>query len=753
MAAKNDNFKILKKCKDMLLEGPLSSAIEALRQYMRERTYLAPLASSLDETYVQCKQVELNPDGPASPVFQRLYELFRQDAYRMIQDITLGEQLRGSASLAALAKPATTLDVGKMKEHFNRLKAVPSGIDNLCGEEKLDALRKNRQKYDEFCANFRSALFCYIVFTPQWTEDLELLLIDYAVNPDCDATIATMVPSAIMLGNLLSFDFRKLEALFRIYRETTSSEVRERAFVCAMFSLNENEKFWMKEQEELIKKYCSSEEDVINVLDFQKQVFYLLDTEKDTKKAREVFNITEIMERNPKLKELSMSDKFEDYPLDEILSPEEEEEISEKLEESMRRYAEMEEAGSDLYFKGFRLMKNFKFFESISNWFLPFSASNPAVRPLVEFMDGKIEIVKNLEEGTPFCSSDIYSFVLVLSEMSKEIPFIKTLISDHMFRRSDELPHDKKLVASITRRKFLQDVYRFFMLAPMRENFLPLFNKKNQDRESFLASPFFNIKQYEKAHLAISRFLAKRKDYERMGQFLKQDMPDNKESRLIKAAYQINYKTASSKALKLLDSVLAEDPSCKPAKVLKAKCYYYMERYQEAIEAYTSLMELYPQNVAVERRIAVCHIKLGEYDPAMMILYRLDYQHPDDKETMRVLTQGLFLKGSAEKALRYHEKILAGVAEPSIDSAEDFYDAAMCKWATGDTAGAVQDFAKLLTVYDEKTLHSKMKSVQEVLSQHYHIGEDDFMQMNDAVSLACPKLKEQGGGEDSPKDK
>ncbi len=721
MTSKNDNYRSLLNCKRILSAGRLSLALEELRQHISARPYLNGFADRLAEVsgnYDRMMQYFLEgSDGARSLEYSKSY---REETFRLIQDVFMAEHLKDEEILAPIVKLSAEIS--------------PDGIDDMITYMRTGS---KEQDFQQVCINYRAAIFSYILFSPQWDETTEEHLVKVATTSD--EITAQLTVSAIMLSILTVFDFRKVRALFSIYRAASSCDVRERAFVGAMLSLDEKEQFWKEEQKELVQKYCSSKEDVANVLDFQKQIVYLLDTEKDFRKAREAFDISDIVERNPKLKELSASNSPEFDLIDEIISPEEEEEISERLEESMKRYLEMEKAGSDLYFKGFHLMKRLEFFDSIENWFTPFYAQHPVLGPLKAFADGSCEFVNNLQEGAPFCSSDTYSFALTLEQMAKQIPVIKNMLRIGIFKSHEQLG-DNTFAASLSRRKYLQDVYRFFMLSPMRGAFLPLFDAKNVRRITFMASSFFDIKPYEEAHLAMCRFLIKRKDYKRMAHFMVQKMPDTKEYRLIKVAYTVNYDYVSEKEVELLKPILSEDPDCRPALKLLAKCHYERELYGDALEAYRKLLKFYPGNVGLERRIAVCLIKIGEYDSALEILFRLDYLHPGSTETMRALAQGLFLKGSAKKALRYLDKILAGYTVPTKDSAEDICQAAICKWAIGDSVGAIKGFAEYLTFYDLRLLHATMQGFRDVLRQYYKIEEDDFMLMADAASLYKQKM-------------
>lgn len=49
------------------------------------------------------------------------------------------------------------------------------------------------------------------------------------------------------------------------------------------------------------------------------------------------------------------------------------------MEDTVRKVADMQKNGTDIYFGGFSHMKRFSFFNAAANWFLPFSSEQPDV--------------------------------------------------------------------------------------------------------------------------------------------------------------------------------------------------------------------------------------------------------------------------------------------------------------------------------------------------------------------------------------
>ena len=738
---KEDN--ILLKCKKVLEDGQLLYPLDELRKYIEKHPALNCFTDRLNDLSTNYdRMLQFFLEGMNDPKRMEYYSNYRIEAYRLIQDIYMAECIKNSSTLSALAQRAKKINPDLISEKLSYI-YTEGAMVSLYSNTPYSVLIKKFQDFQQSSIDYRNQLFSYILVSPQWDETTENLFVEATISSD--SVSAQLIVSALMLSNLIVFDIRKLQALFRIYHGVNSRDVKERAFVGAMFSLNVKETFWEEKQKELIEKFCSDKSSIMNILDFQKQVIYLLDTEKDTQEASLTLDITDMVERNPKLKKLTENDGVDISSFEDIISPEEEEELSERLENSMKKYAEMEKAGSDLYFKGFRMMKNFGFFHSLANWLTPFYIQNPVLYPLIETLDDDGELVLNIERNSPFCSSDAYSFTLVLTQMIKQMPVLKKMIHPGMFTSQKDIFQDQNLKASLSRRKYLQDLYRFFLLSPMKDSFNSPFGKEASFQSFFFSSIFFNTKQFEKAHLSMCRFLIKRKDYARLNFFIDMTMPHDKEYLLIRALYETNYEGHYETAANYLAPILLKEPDCQPALKILAKCYFQMEKYEEALDAYKHLLKLYPNHVGLERRIAVCLIEIGDYDRALEILYKLDYQNPGNPEIMRPLAWALVQKGSMDKALNYYNKILDSTDDKE-QVAEDIYNVALCFWCKGDLTHSLHGFVRYMVQFGKHDLLDKLDADRNLLKR-YHIEDVEVMMMLDAALI---KSRETNNKADNP---
>ena len=92
---------------------------------------------------------------------------------------------------------------------------------------------------------------------------------------------------------------------------------------------------------------------------------------------------------------------------------------------------------------------------------------------------------------------------------------------------------------------------------------------------------------------------------------------------------------------------------------LYAKWLYSCEKFQEAKTLFGKLMEEKDGNRNYMFSYALCCQKLGDYDEAKKVLFRLAYEHPDDREVGILLASTLFLDGKTEDAFKRVDKLSA----------------------------------------------------------------------------------------------
>ena len=90
--------------------------------------------------------------------------------------------------------------------------------------------------------------------------------------------------------------------------------------------------------------------------------------------------------------------------------------VYKKLEE----FSNLQMDGSDVFMGAFSMLKRFGFFESFTNWFLPFYKTHPEIKKSISNIDQQFDwdsFFEGIEKAPVMCNSDKYSFCLNLGFM------------------------------------------------------------------------------------------------------------------------------------------------------------------------------------------------------------------------------------------------------------------------------------------------------------------------------------------------
>ncbi len=618
--------------------------------------------------------------------------------------------------------------------------------DHILSNQALQASKKRGEKLDlkslgevlashKDDAEFYNVVFSALLTSWQWDASLSSIMSKLVTSPDIEPRLAALMVSAIMLSCLCTFDFQKFVCLVDIYHSTTDIVVKERAFVGWVFCSCKVSDAYLQKVSDLLVNVLD-DETLKEVYELQKQVVFCMDADKDSEAIDKdiISKISKGKLSRPWMKDCDL----EDTPLSEILHPEQEEERAEKLEQSMLAMMKMQKEGSDIYFGGFSKMKKFGFFHRMSNWFVPFYSSNPALLALSQALDGDETFLKAIETSSPFCESDKYSFAFgVEMTLKSEFNALKPLLKDGFMFSHVEKFKDGLDQATFVRRMYLQDLYRFFRLSPFGEAFENPFSGEEDSCAFFLRRwSFVDEGILRDVRLKLCRFLAKRKDYKRLGIFAPQlAAQDNSEGILLYAIYLIYYSHAYQEAAVFL-AMLTFTTQEENAAVLKAmaKCFMEMEMYDEACKTYTKLQSVKPSE-AIRLKIAFCLIKCNKSEEALKILYELYYKHPENTDVIRSLAWAHLLNGNLDGAIGLYDK-LKSMADESCrqKNPDDVYNLGLCYWVKHEFSKACACFQEYLADNGDKVanLFENLDKDYELLKK-YGIKFYEVYLMRDSI--------------------
>ena len=567
------------------------------------------------------------------------------------------------------------------------LKAIRQEMEDFVSNSALLQLEPEQKRKDKSMSLHRAhrqqmhELFEYVLTSRQWTDSVGQHFVEMLVSPTLDANDQQLLVSAITLSLMSQFDMAKFQTLVEVYRSSQDDAVRQRALVGWVLGHDDLLHIVYPEQHRLIVALTADETVCRELTELQMQLVYTLNADKDMSTIQKEI-MPDLMKNNLlHMAEKSLEEQEEDA-LEEVLHPDAAEERMEQLESSFNRMMDMQRQGSDIYFGSFSQMKRFPYFYDISNWLVPFYMEHPDIASVVAEMGDNRFVNKMLRRG-PFCNSDKYSFVLGFRQVLGQLP-------EHMremLKRGEatmgELEEDELQTPAFQRRAYLMDLYRFFRLFSHRSELHSPF--ETGDREmgdcEFFSSPLFGDTPLEASKGTIVRLL-------------KKNHLTQSANRLLDT-FQEPYRDVQYYLWKEdYDQVLLLDPHHEKALLGLARQAFQQKRYDQALEKYDALLALRPEKSGYLINKAVCLVQMERYEEAQKLLFRMNYEHPENENTTRVLAWSLMCNGKMEQAARFYQTL----CDKDAPDAEDLLNQGYCLWLQGLIDSAADSIRRYVTI-------------------------------------------------------
>ncbi len=504
-----------------------------------------------------------------------------------------------------------------------------------------------------------------------------------------------LIVSALMFNVWRTFDEQKLMMLFDCV-ENVSQQITQRALVGLCFVLAKHNRFLsyfptVRNRLVLLADNQHYQENFQNIII---QIIATLETDKISKKLREEI-LPEIMKISPALKDKMEAEKL-------LKSDEWEEgnpEWQQLLEESgvydkIKELTELQMEGADVYMSTFSMLKNFTFFNEISNWFLPFDSEFLAVNEL--FSGSENSIITAFSENSVMCNSDKFSFCLSMMQMPEAQ---RNMIKNSFKAESEqlrEISNEENLLkpdiaAKNISKQYIQDLYRFFRLHPQKNDFSDMFVTSLLMHKTFLFD-ILTTNSNLKASIAEYYFL--KGHYKEAIEVFEEIVKENDEPSAAifqKTGFCYQKKSMLDKALEayLKADMIQPDDLWTVKKI--ALCYKLSGNYEKALSYYQHCDYIQPGVINIEINIAKCLMQLKRYADAFKILYRLDAENEYNQKIMRHLCWCNFASGNFEKAAYYSQQILN--FEPQV---QDFLNAGHIYLCDKKPANAMEFYLQAL---------------------------------------------------------
>ena len=634
-----------------------------------------------------------------------------------------------------------------LRAHCSALQAAIkrcSKFDLTSIQNATPSKMENRERYDFYQMVFSSFLTMSIdneSTAKKWSM--------FVCSESNDYVLSCLIVSAVMLSTFYSSNIHKLILLKSVFENSTDRKIRQRAFVGMMMgysvaptSLQNQFVDGVSGTDELFKQY---------LVEFQKQIILCLVSERDSSMLDK--ELLKNLHTKDAAKRMIFRDDMEDSTLDEIIHSKADEEMTERIEKTMQKIMDMEKQGSDVYFGGFSKMKGFAFFHSLINWFIPFYVENPALLKVKDAF-GNDALLQSIKKNSPFCESDKYSFAFGMGESINVFgEKFKNLFSGNIFLGKFDFLSDETMLDVWEKRRVMQDLYRFFRLSSFCDGMKNPFALPN---EKFTNSLFLLNEKLVlevvglEGYLDICRFVSKNKvdavakflfEYVKKSKLLNEAIRKNKEVGNEILLLRIHYLVSSADYRTALGELEALMPQLGGnLKVLKlyAKCKFCIEDYESAAMLYQQIVEQKPTK-AMLLALAYSLLSIGKIEDAIKLLFRMEYEHPNNLEVVRALGWALLLRGDGKKAMDFQRKVFVITdASPEGRQIEDYYNLGLACWFTNDVMKAIKAFVLFA---NEQSLNSLVKKLDEdkALLEKYNKSETDKCLLLDLITEFCKK--------------
>ncbi len=478
----------------------------------------------------------------------------------------------------------------------------------------------------------------------------------------------SLIISALTISLLLFFDVAKLKLLYRCY-QTNQEQIWQRALVglFVVFSVYNNRLALYKDVSEILdslkadKKFTERYETIII------QIIRSINTDKIAQKIKNEI-IPEVTKMMPGIRDKMKADsRNSDDKVFEDKNPDWGDYFSQypDLMDKLAEISKMQFEGTDVFLNSFAMLKNFDFFKTISNWFVPFYRQNTEISKLTTQQEASFKMkrfVVGLERTQFMCNSDKYSMCFSISSMPKDQIEIlgRTLVSevDQMKEISDEdaLLHKPEYSYKVVT-QYIQDLYRFFKLNKAKEDFPEVFEKEFDPSANMLyGAAFHNAGEMRK----IAEFFFANENYtQAYGIFEKISIENPNFEVFQKMGFCAQKNGDIQLALdNYLRAQLFDSSQLWNLKKI-GWCYRKLKNPAKALEYYQKAEAVDADNLSIATAIGRCHLELDNYQDALKYYFKVEYLDPKNTKVLRPICWCCYMSGKSEQAEKYLSKLLS----------------------------------------------------------------------------------------------
>jgi len=589
-----------------------------------------------------------------------------------------------------------------MLAHYALAKDSGYNMDSLFEEirswiEKIGLEKETTQSSDSFekHKSLVNKLFNNIWLSDKLAEKQISLLKDISVDKNLPWYFKSVMVSAVTLSALRHFDVQKVNILFDYY-QVGEHQIWQRAMVGIMISLyiNDERVNIYPEIEQRIKAFHGDNKWDKTIEMVVIQFLRSLETEKISKKIKEEI-MPELWKARTHLQDkLNLEDLLSEKAIEDK-NPEWETvfEDSPDLYNKIEEFSNLQMEGSDVFLSAFAMLKHFDFFRSPGNWFMPFYKENSVFSDTFgESQKGfNPETFLNGLERTRFlCNSDKYSFCLNI----KHLPDAQKSMMAEFFKMELEAMNEMSEEEGVSQNdmqsrtviiQYIQDLYRFFRIHPMKKEFLDVFDSPLD----FHNTGFFKMMVDDTSIIRnIAEFYFEKNHFrEALDIYKELNEKENNSEILEKSAYCYQKLENYSDAL---EHYKKAELHSKPRSWLYNKiayCYRQLEDFDSAIKYYLDSEKLDPENLFIQTMLGQVHMEKTDYETALKYFYKVEYLAPDNIKVHRPVAWCSFVQGKVDAAEKYFGKIISKEANKN-----DYINMGHVKWCSGNKSEAIENY-------------------------------------------------------------
>jgi len=658
----------------------LKDAIEAIHYGMISKGLIESLMDEsirIDSTYEQ--MLHYYTEGLKDPMQAQIYN----------------ELLASTYNLADKARRKLLTDVSD--EYYSQQRTLEK--DKRLLETYTEAIDMSHDLTVEGLYEYSmTQLFKRIWASPYLSEDetehLQNIITNEEYKPDSQSyhkymtVMNCQIVSALTLGLQTTFDKNKILLLIDA-AEHGEEEVSIRAYIGLLLTLY------------AYKNRTSCYPEIVHRLDslaeapaFRKNITIIIQRFIISRETENIANrlnheiIPEIMKLNPNFRP---NLPYEDISIDDCDSEMNPEWMSgladSSLGKKMEEINKLQDEGADVLHSTFANLKNYPFFNDISNWFMPFymkeassDEERSAQKPL-EF----------LSKASLMCNSDMHSLDLSMQQLPEDKRYmILGPLVEQMEEYQQQMGGALQAKINKTERiagRYIQDLYRFYKLYRRRNEFADIFAQGLDFHNIPMLQAYFSDKEdllnIAEHYLRRNYFEDALDIYERLSKISEGDeMLYQKKG----YCYQMtgNYESAISEYAK------AEliNPDSKWLMRRTAQCYRAIKKPEMAISYYINYEKTDSENLSILLSIGSCYLEMKNYTEALKYYFKVDYLD-NGSRAWRPIAWCSFLIGKYEQARNYYSKILS--AEPE---SQDYMNAGHTEWVMYNIKGALNFYMK-----------------------------------------------------------